>query len=264
MSNNKKSYELIYDSNQVEQFQKLFCTTVDTYHGYILYLAARRKYDGRQKHNTSTCFNRQIISPHLCGNLVQYIQRYEVPYGVYTNLDGTIVEQNALVVYFCLNPRNMLKGFNAMCKKINDKTEMILFSETKQDFSNLIGDLKSCIHSAPSMKLYFELDIDTKDKNIVKDIVSVVSKVKKHIVCTIETRGGYHVIFNNLSVPKDEKSELWKTFSQPNFMFTSTDFNGLKITKKYVDVRSDASPPVPGTLQGGFRVKFVELENIIN
>jgi hypothetical protein len=78
------------------------------------------------------------------------------------------------------------------------------------------------------------------------------------IRCVVETHGGYHVVMDNIFLPKSEKSKLWKEFNKPEYKFEGTDVRGKKITKSYVDVRSDPSPPIPGTIQGGFNVRFID------
>jgi len=254
-------YQLIWDPTQIQRFQDLFCTGLDNYFIKYMFLAARRKYDSKQKRDGTTCFNRQIISRQT-RSLQNLVQRYEVPVGTYTSSDDNPISQDALVVYFLLNPRNIVKGYNKFSKKVSDQLCESIFTLREVPFYKMISEFKSCIHSTSGEKAYVELDVDTKNPHIIQKILDVVYPLQNYIVCTIETNGGYHIIFDNNSLTKDEKSVLWKTFNTSEYKFESTDFNGKSITKSYVDIRSDPSPPIPGTLQGGFAVNFIELEDI--
>jgi len=256
---NAQVYSLIWNPDQIKKFQDLFVKNLDEQNVKVIYLAARRKYDGTQPLAGSTCFNRQIVN-RATTDLFELIQRYQVPVGTYKTKGGEPIRQDALVVYFLLNPWNTILAYGKFAMNMSQRMVQELAHKNTEPFDDILSELTSCIHSSPGEKIYVELDIDTKDPEIVMKVLDVVRPYEESHTCTVETHGGYHIIMFRLS--KEVKSRIWQEFNKPEYKFEGTDFNGKKIIKSYVDLRSDPSPPIPGTLQGGFPVCFVELDDL--
>lgn len=66
--------------------------------------------------------------------------------------------------------------------------------------------------------------------------------------CIIETRGGYHFILELSKLNGDQKKSLFK--NNPLFQ---EKLDG----KNIIELLTDDSIPIPGTMQGGFLVKFI-------
>lgn len=273
----QKHHQLIWDVNQIERFQNLFMNGFDNEHVHLIYLAARRKYDEKQPLAGSTCFNRQVINQKT-RSLVDMIRMYEIPVGTYSDKTGSVIRDDALVVYYLLNHRNAKTAYSKFAKKMLDR----LCGAAEEKFDDLISELKSAIHSASNSKRYIELDVDTKEPAIVQKVLNVLNQplvkgcecpikteqcqrtrsLTEFVICTVETHGGYHIVLDNEKLGKDARGKLWQEFNSPEYKFAGADFHGKPITKSYVDVRSDPSPPIPGTLQGGFPVRMVRLDEL--
>jgi hypothetical protein len=223
-----------------------------------MFMAARRKYWPKHDNIGTTCFNRTIVKNDA--NFLSVVRRYEVPVGVYTTRAGKIIPDQALALYCLLNPRSMIKAWGKMQKIMAVRMESEILHGQSQDYTRMESDFKTCVHKSVAEKLYVELDIDTKDEIIVRKVIKLVRPMEEHLRCIVETRGGYHVVMDNIHISKEQKSLLWRTFSTDEYKFDGHDVRGKPIRKSYVDVRSDPSPPIPGTIQGGFNVRFVDWE----
>lgn len=273
------SYKIVYDKAEVIKFFNLFFSDLneDPMFVQFLYLASRRKYDTEMKLHEGTCFERKIVKYADADYFYRLIKGYEVPLGTYTQRDGTPVSQKALVLYCTLNPRSMLKGWFALSSKMGKQIENYVKNparsasaprsgaeEKVKFFKNLNSELKSCVHASVGEKRYVEIDVDTKEPEMLGKVISFLSAEHflEDIMATIETRGGYHIIFKNDQLGKEKKSKLWKEFKKDEYSFQGYDVNGKPIKKWYAEIRSDAIEPVPGTIQGGFEVKFVDILSI--
>ena len=127
----------------------------------------------------------------------------------------------------------------------------------RSDFpiGKLLSKVKSNLHASIASKPFIELDIDTKDLEVVARIRRAIQPFLEWAICTIETHGGYHVIFK---IDKEPRGRMYREFNSDKWVYAGTARDGRSIVKDYVDVRSDPSPPVPGTYQAGFPVKFLD------
>lgn len=241
--------QLIHDEKQIEVFSNMFFSH-NKRNVYMMYLAARRKYMLQYTCN-QTCFCRTIINHK--NSLVNAINRYNIQ----------DIPIKALVFYCLLNPRSMIKAWGMMDRLMNSKLENELLHSQQQDFTCIESEFKSCVHKSIAEKLYIELDIDTKDVLIIQKINKNLKPIKQYVSCVIETHGGYHVVIN-AKIPKELKNRLWKIFSDQEYMFKDYNVTGQLIDKKYIDLRNDPSPPIPGTVQGGFNVRFVDWDEFIS
>lgn len=103
------SYKLIHDEAQINKFQSLFYTYVNNNHVQLMYFIARQKYTDNFINNRKNLDTRIINNDNnVKTSLVEYIRHYEVPLNTYKNNNNTPVPNNALVIYFLLNPRNTI------------------------------------------------------------------------------------------------------------------------------------------------------------
>jgi hypothetical protein len=219
-------HNLVYDENQIKQFAKLIDLEHNTHHIHII---------ARPKYNKIVKFKTHYMSPRTICNLtpekfVNYVKKYEMPVGYYTDSDGTICPPDSLVIYCTTNPRCNKKA----AKKFIHETIDALVSSDDAMLNNINGRMNSCIMSSKEKTNLITMDIDDK-----KDLAEVLDFLKQNNICpvaNIETRGGYHLLLsdNNVEV-------VYKKYRNKHTM-------------------GDISCAVPGTYQGGFPVKFVSLE----
>ncbi len=185
------------------------------------------------------------------------IYQMELPLGMYTFIDKgdiKLVESQCLVVYFIINPRCSLNVFNNFTHACSDAMVARLTADPDKtnpannfQFNKLTSLLKKKIHTANYKKLFFELDVDSKNPAILMLVRNIIADVKQYIILYIETRGGYHIIFDAVTIPGVLKGTVVQ--------------EAKKITidgKSVVEFKRDPAPPVPGTIQGGFRVRIVD------
>jgi hypothetical protein len=192
-----------------------------------MYIIARPKY------NKTIKFKKHYMNPKLISNInvdqfIEKIREYEVPIGHYKDSNGTICPEDSLVIYCTTNPRSMKKSSKQLLYDL-----MQGFTDQNPSiFNNLYGRLNSCILSNKEKINIITIDID--DKSELKDVLSYVDSIKIKVLCIIETRGGYHVLFR-----QQENIDL--------------------IFKNYKDKYDigDICCAIPGTFQGGFPVKFI-------
>lgn len=191
---------------------------------------------------------KKVIKSHNdCMNVINSINEFYI-----TKPQHNI---NTLVLYLVINPRSMTKTFIKLQTQVMNHLAQ-LSSGKLSDFkmNNIMSTFEKYIHSSIAEKPYIEIDIDTKDMIIVENIRQHLQPFIPFIICTIETNGGYHVIFK---INKVSRGNLYKVFTSEQWKFNTIDRIGNKVIKKYVDIRSDPCSPIPGTLQGGFKVKFL-------
>jgi len=225
------SYKIVYDEKQVELFQKKYYSSDNV---YLMFISARKKYEGSLSGKT-TCFKRTIVSGN--SSLVRYLKHYEVPIGTYHDfVNNVVIPQHAIVVYTSVNSRNVSSACKGLAKHVIDRS----FDGVKLKVKD--AKIETFLHKCPN-KDYVGIDLDTKDEKVTVPLFNeLYEKIPEFDI--IETRGGFHIIIH--------KKHL-KTQDVGKFLYR-------EIPKKYPDVdkvQNDLFSPIPGTLQGGFEVKFV-------
>ena len=219
-------HNFIYDEEQIKQFVDLIGTK-DANHQ--MFISARHKY------NKDVPFKACNISPKSFYNVdadhfIDLIRKYELPVGSYDDR-GVSLPTNCLVVYCTTNAR---EGKRAAQNFINNCMNSV-FSGDGHIFNHLYENLNSAIMSSKAKTQLTTIDIDSKDEyKEVKEFLIVENIVPAAV---IETRGGYHVLL------KTDKnlSNVYKSFSAKHTM-------------------GDTFCPIPGTLQGGFPVRFISFD----
>lgn len=219
-SRSTEVYNFIYDSEQVKKFARLIGTEN---HLHLTFLCSRPKYDRRFKQN--------VISPKSFYNktadeFLELVRRYEVEYQTYTEKDIPI-PSSALVLYSTTNPRNGRKAGKKLITELIDAT----FNDTDM-FQHLQSRLTSAIMSSKETTNLLTIDID--DKNEYGPVQAFLQAEEIPVVATVETRGGYHILFS------------------PNYK-TKIVYDHLS-SKHTI---GDTFCPIPGTIQGGFPVRFI-------
>lgn len=276
-------YNLVYDKEEMEKFLIKVLNTVTeckTYnsniHCFLSYIASRRKYG--QKCTQKSVFNRKTFLEPNIDRIIHEVCAYSVPkdcYRVYNqdkpknpnktfSYSSTPLHDDSMVIYWTLNPCNSMIAWFNLYTKVKTQIENKLKNDNNNvEFNRIQSFMKNELHKTSKMfKLWFEIDIDTKDENIVRKIVNILKEKKSNnraYSFTVETHGGYHVVYRRDKYDSTELGELMKELKTFTFQEYSRDGKKTLLTKYYADVRMDATVPLPGTLQGGFKVKMTEL-----
>jgi len=218
------SYSLVVDPSAVQEFAKRFLNHEGS---NLLYLAGRRKYDPEMGNNG--CLKRVPVTEQ---SLLCNIYHYEVPLGtLYNQTTKRSLSQKSLSVYCSVNERDVKGAIKKMCIEC-----------LKDAFDNTYSLKKAKIQhhlQVCAKKRYVTLDLDDK-----KQGEQVYTLLKQHIseFVAIETHGGYHFIFERaLLKTRDKQGSIYKAL---------TSIKGVD------KLDNDGYSPVPGTLQGGFAVRF--------
>lgn len=227
---------LIYDENEVKEFIDKVLMPLEDDEVYLLLLVARKKWC-KSISRSEEVLSRDIIRENELEKPFKKIKKMAY-------IDGMYLDRNTLKeidigcqsLYMVLDPRSTLKAYSEFISDIN-KWVYESFKGTSKNlelYRKLDLKLFSAIHKNRSRSLYKVIDIDKKDETILANILALL---KGHVKCISETHGGYHIIVNRNA----ESSRIIY----------------LEITdkKENVEILNDPITVIPGTLQGGFRVK---------
>ena len=251
-------YELIHDLDQIRKFERMFYAP-STDSTFVIYLAARKKYDPRmKKSNGLSCFSRKKIhyaSSSTPARLEFDLQSYMVPMGSYRiraaagrdNEDEEIIRPEAMAIYGSVNPRDTVKAaaelFGTMSTQLTGQGQG---SGTSQTFAKVAARHMSHLMRY-GIRNFITIDLDTKKQEVYSQVIADL-KARVAIYAIIETRGGYHIILAKDDMDKASKADK-------RFIYTD-----LKEREAIDMVSNDLFSPVPGTLQGGHRVRFVDVD----
>lgn len=222
------NYTVIYDEETIKEFID-FLPDLTENETYYLTLLSRNKYAKNPINSRTTPLKRLTSDKKY---MLQNIKQLECPLGSYTK-DGTFVEPESLALYITTNPR---------CKK---KAIFGLLSEIATNLKhncttyNPLSDALTCINRAKSRPVFVTFDIDNKI-DIETHIYKIWDTVGQDAVAAIETHGGYHVLIRPDKVVAKQKD--WYRIID------------MYLSDKGVDQTGDILSPVPGTLQGNFKV----------
>lgn len=222
------NYTIIYDKETVQEFIE-FLPDLTEHETYYLTLLSRNKYT-KDPINSRTTPLKRLTSDKK--HMMQNIMQLECPIGSYTK-DGVSVEPESLALYITTNPRCKRKAMFGLLSEIatNLKNNCTTY--------NPMSDTLTCINRAKSRSIFVTFDIDNK-VNIDSHIYKIWDTVGQDAVAAIETHGGYHVLIRPDKVVAKQKD--WYRIID------------LYLSDKGVDQTGDILSPVPGTLQGNFKV----------
>lgn len=251
-------YKIITDEEKLIEFIN-WLPELKNNEQYYLSLFARKKYCPELiKSNDKTQLKRFTATKK---NILDKIKGLEKPLGRW-KLRETEAPQESLVLYIHPNPRDMKKATRMMGKKCWDL-------ERSNNF-NLVAEAMSCVQKSIGTRTYVHFDIDETDINLelIKNIFPKKVKyslnynekpiqwLEEYPFYWVQTRGGYHLLIN---------PELVTRY---NMIQHHQDYHGHKTPKDWfrevvklynVEQSGDLMLPVPGTYQGGFTPKFINI-----
>ena len=265
MSAQNEYHAVVHDRVQVERFAEMF-TPIGEDDVLLLFASFRRKYlhsNAETAHLVQTpCISRTAITGVTPSKFYREVSRFQVPVCCYVDRNENPYPNGTMTVYCPLNPRSSVMAYEHLTGYFTSLfVKSSIKPEENQSVKNIVSVVKSGLQKAIPKSLFYELDIDTKDPVLLTKIHSVIKSQTRGtdaIVCIIETKNGFHVVFKCDKFSKYVKSAYGKVFMHSEWEFEDIDSDGNYCTKRYVEIRTDAAPPVPGTFQAGFKVRFVE------
>jgi len=224
---------------------------------YFVSLSARNKYLTQEERDfyslgRTEMFAREIIKKNedfefafrkLTGHL--YARR--------TN-NGKEIPMKAIVCYMNINPSSVLKAVQQFKRELGEAEEnlmrkVILNGNTANEmdfefFKKAKSKLNNAYQRNHSRKVFLDIDIDTKNLAVLIKIIASLT-INDARFCTIETRGGFHVLVKSDTV---KGNYLWKTIEEAGKM---PEADGNEVI-----FNSNGMVPFPGTYHGEFFVKI--------
>ena len=232
---------LIYDLAETREFVEKILRKLENDEVYILLLNARKKWCPDLSRSEEIMY-RDVIRDNDPDRILRKIRKTScVSRGIYVDLKtNKEVDINCMAIYVVLDPRSTLKGYGEFIENIN--------GWIYESFMGGVGGVKnlelyrrmdiklfSAIHKHRSRGLYFVIDIDKKDEDI---LYKITEPLVGNIRWISETNGGFHVIVD-------------RSYETGMIIFPRM------VEIEYVEILKDPTTPVAGTLHGGFPVKGI-------
>lgn len=244
------SYLLVHDLKQVEQFCQLFIPNEKKL-AIVFVLFARKKYDPSLP-KPEYLLGRTIISGETSASVAtREIQKMQIPLGLYTGDNDYPIPNDALCLYCLIRPKDMvralMKTVSTCVTSLNDGTKL---GNPLSMFKRDIGTSNANVDSKLT-----QIDLDSKDPTILQEVKELFAKVHISPLLTIETRGGYHIIYEKTS--QIDHKTLWEYTSKHIREGIAND--GKKYTDKIFSITNEPNVIVPGTIQGRFQARIVNI-----
>ena len=232
---------LICNLDETKEFIKRVLKPLEDDEVYILLLNARKKWCPELSRSEEIMY-RDLIRDNVLDGILRKIRRMGCA------SKGTFVDRNTskeidigcMALYILLDPRSTLKGYGEFIGNINKWIYESFKGESKnlEFYRRMDIKLFSAIHKNRSKGIYFVIDIDKKDEDLLDRIIGPLAG---NIRWVSETHGGYHIVIDR---------------SYETGMIIYPDMVGME----YVDILKDPTTPLPGTLHGGFKVVGIRRE----
>lgn len=225
------NYKIIQDEPMLRSFIN-WLPDLEEGETYYVSLLARSKYSDAIKSDKQQLKRFTSRKEDLYSKILQL----ECPIGAYTQ-KGTPIPQEALAIYITPNPRSlydaMFSGLTTLAKCIQ---QQLRHANPHQEVMNEIQKNKS-------RSCFVDFDFDYKGEefaaNLKPQIYAFTGESAK--VQFIETRGGFHVLVDPLSIEEPFRKRWYQGIAQ----------------LPHVDQTGDQMIPIPGCSQGGFVPKML-------
>lgn len=233
--------DLIYNINEIKEFLTRVLTGLEDDEVFLLLLNTRKKYCPDELSRSEEVLGREIIRDNNVNKIIRKIKKISCTDDVYVDRNTLMpVSTNCMALYILLDPRSTLKGYSEFISDMNKWIYESFKGEPNLElYRRMDVKLFSAIHRNRSRALYWVIDIDKKDEEILDKITSLLEGNIRHIM---ETRGGYHITV-------DRNNNTGKVIHEK-----------IRGYIEYVEVLKDPMNPIAGTLQGGFEVKGIRKE----
>lgn len=229
---------MIYDINETKDFIERVLVPLEDDEVFLLLLNTRKKHCPEELSRSEEVLSREIIRDSDVDKVIRKIKKLSCTEGIYMDRNTLKpVSTSCMSLYILLDPRSVLKGYGDFIEEVNKMIYDSFKGESKnlELYRRIDIKLFSAVHKNRSRRLFNIVDIDKKDDAILDKVTDLL---KGHIKWISETHGGFHVIVK-------------KEYEAGVILYT-------KIAKmEYLEILKEPMSPVPGSFQGGFRVKGI-------
>lgn len=247
--------DLIYSEEEIKKFYSNVLPPLSNSEVYFVSLSARNKYLTQEERvllnlGRTEMFERRIVRNNDYNKFIRTIKKFEVKDGSYTTKNNSIIPDKCIICYININPSNTLKALNEFNKTINEYyLEISICASEGRDPTNILSRinkcdtlLMNCFQRNRGKKHYIDVDFDTKNAlALIAFTDELTSKEVEHHI--IETKSGFHVLLKSDTI----------TY---NFTKKLNELNNESVDGEIV-VNKNGMVPLPGTLQGGYKVKLI-------
>lgn len=255
-------HKFIHDWQETKRFINLL-PVLDMDEAYFVSLSARNKYLTDEEKDEISLGRTEMFSRKLikCSFIPEkreevfnrVIHSLECSHGGITTKTGMVIPDKCLVVYVNINP---VSGKKAL-KLFNSKTDDMLFDSFTNTnglygFAGLDSLLMTCYQKSRGTKKFVDIDFDIPEdgNNLLTYFLSELIKngVKYHV---IKTKSGHHVLLETDTIKFNYTALVRELDVKAKKMFGPEHIEIIQNTNGMI--------PLPGTLQGGFAVHFMNI-----
>lgn len=253
--------QLIQNRDVYDLFLKIL-PTLERDEVYFTSLSARNKYltqDERDKYSLgrTEMFSRQVATSK--DEIELAIQKMEADLTFKTTRNGHLIPEKSLVVYINIHPSSMVNAYGKFRTQMNVHSDELLASLSGgsnphyQPFLGMRTKLLNHIQKAPSRKVWLDIDIDAPSEELAVQHSGVICEALSLASVNnirIKTQGGVHIIVELKSL---------KARNIPLYRLVQDAHNALKPLGGECKFNENAMVPLPGTLQAGRLVEFLDI-----
>ncbi|MBN2531844.1 MAG: hypothetical protein JXB88_03075 [Spirochaetales bacterium] len=256
-------YNFIADKDTLVRFLQIL-PPLEKDDVWMFILCARDKYladEEKKKYDLkdTSVVERKIVRYSEIERMMRVLKRFHIQTGGYTDTRCNPLPPECFVLYFTINPKSIMKAVKHFIGRYLDYLFELSGTDKKEEIwekmklldSHIMTDVQS---NNSRNKYFIDLDFDTVDKNAgnkyVKEFINTTLKGQSEYY-VIETRGGYHILITRKSMSDSARKTFYTKVKE-------CEVAGKKeLGDRFeVIVNKQEMIPLPGTLQGGFRVRF--------
>ncbi len=263
------TYNLIHDEKELKHFFDEVMPPLTSNEVYFFSLSARNKYLSLEEREhfglgRTEMFERTIVREKDWNKFLKKIVRYQTVEGGYLTKKNLPIPEKSIVVYFNINPTNVLKAYNEFLGTMNEYfMELGLNASKSGDIDNVSKRinkmdvlLMNCLQRNRGTKHYIDVDFDIP-KNQDWILNKFLNNLKENNVTyyVIDTKSGFHVLLKRDTI-KYNFTEVVKNLEQEANTFRL----GKMISEQHweIAVNKNGMIPLPGTYQGGHPVRIIK------
>jgi hypothetical protein len=262
-------YNFIHDEEELKYFFDNVMPDLGKNEVYFISLSARNKYLSKEEREEyglgrTEMFERTIVREKDWSKFLRKIVRFQTVKGSYLTKKDIPIPEKCIIVYFNINPTNVLKSYNEFAGTMNEYfMEFALNASKGGDIDNVSQRinkmdvlLMNCFQRNRGTKHYIDIDFDIP-KNETWILTKFLSNLKENNITyyVIDTKSGYHVLLRRDTIKYNFTEVVKKLENEANEYRL-----GKMISETHweIMVNKNEMIPLPGTLQGGYPVSIIK------
>ena len=236
--------ELIKNREEFDKFRAILPPLPEG-HAYLLSLSARNKYLDEDERKFYSLGKTEMFGRTLVKDLDDFdffVRKLASHLEYKKTRSGHPFPEKAMVVYMMINPTDMVSAYCTFQDRMNGFLQQMFRALGNSKNPNLREvvhmdhHLLTSIGKAARKRDFIDLDLDSKDPEILASILKGFEGYESHVV---STHGGFHILIPKNQKPFPPAHQIIKQVLADNPELKELCFN------------KNAMVPLPGTLQAG-------------